>query len=102
MRHLDYPANVMPSNSQLQVSAISPLIIQSEIRSMSVECDRVGGINLAQGICDTDVPPQYAADLMAKLRSGDVQTILVKQGDHRLSRGQDLDLLIETVSNLVD
>ena len=59
-------------------------------------------VRLLHGMRDTDVPPQYAADLMAKLRSGDVQTILVKQGDHRLSRGQDLDLLIETVSNLVD
>ena len=59
-------------------------------------------VRLLHGMRDTDVPPQYAADLMAKLRSGDVQTILVKQGDHRLSRGQDLDLLIETVSNLLD
>jgi len=59
-------------------------------------------VRLLHGMRDTDVPPQYAADLMARLRSGDVQTILVKQGDHRLSRGQDLDLLIETVSNLVD
>lgn len=31
-------------------------IAQSEIRIMSVECDKVHGINLAQGICDTDVP----------------------------------------------
>jgi aminotransferase len=27
-------------------------VMQSEIRNMSVECDKVGGINLAQGICD--------------------------------------------------
>lgn len=59
-------------------------------------------VRLIHGMKDTDVPPQYAPELMAKLRSGDVQTILVKQGDHRLSRGQDIDLLIETVSNLPD
>ncbi len=29
---------------------------QSEIRLMSVECERVNGINLAQGVCDTPVP----------------------------------------------
>ncbi|NTV06673.1 MAG: aminotransferase class I/II-fold pyridoxal phosphate-dependent enzyme [Chlorobiaceae bacterium] len=29
---------------------------QSEIRNMSIECRRVGGINLAQGVCDTPVP----------------------------------------------
>jgi len=28
----------------------------SEIRIMSVECEKVKGINLAQGVCDTDVP----------------------------------------------
>ena len=32
-------------------------IVQSEIRIMSVECEKVRGVNLAQGICDTEVPP---------------------------------------------
>jgi aminotransferase len=31
-------------------------VLQSEIRNMSLECDRVGGINLSQGVCDTEVP----------------------------------------------
>ena len=31
-------------------------MLQSEIRNMSIECRRVGGINLAQGVCDTPVP----------------------------------------------
>src|SRR5438876_449836 len=31
-------------------------IVQSEIRIMSVECDKVRGVNLAQGVCDTEVP----------------------------------------------
>lgn len=34
----------------------SQLIVQSEIRNMTLECNRVGGINLAQGVCDTDTP----------------------------------------------
>ncbi len=59
-------------------------------------------VRLLHGMRDTDVPPQIAAELMARLRSADVQTILVKQGDHRLSRDQDIDLLLETVSNLLD
>ena len=29
---------------------------QSEIRVMSLECEKVKGINLAQGVCDTPVP----------------------------------------------
>jgi len=31
-------------------------ITQVEIRAMSIECEKVGGINLAQGVCDTEVP----------------------------------------------
>ncbi|HQO62081.1 MAG TPA: pyridoxal phosphate-dependent aminotransferase [Syntrophorhabdus sp.] len=31
-------------------------VLQSEIRNMSIECERIGGINLAQGVCDTEVP----------------------------------------------
>jgi len=29
---------------------------QSEIRAMSVACEKVQGVNLAQGVCDTEVP----------------------------------------------
>jgi len=31
-------------------------VLQSEIRNMSIECERLGGINLSQGVCDTEVP----------------------------------------------
>jgi aminotransferase len=43
-----------PSN--LRLSRRAATILQSEIRNMSLECDRVGGINLSQGVCDTPVP----------------------------------------------
>jgi aminotransferase len=42
--------------SSLRLSEISPGMVQSEIRAMSVECERVSGVNLAQGVCDTGVP----------------------------------------------
>jgi aminotransferase len=38
------------------LSRRSARIEQAEIRSMSIECERLGGINLAQGVCDTPVP----------------------------------------------
>jgi aminotransferase len=38
------------------LSQRSAHIEQAEIRSMSIECERMGGINLAQGVCDTPVP----------------------------------------------
>ena len=40
----------------LSLSKKSSLIVQSEIRAMTLECARVGGINLAQGVCDTELP----------------------------------------------
>src|SRR6266581_4923167 len=33
-------------------------LVQSDIRRMSRECDRVGGINLGQGICDLPTIPE--------------------------------------------
>lgn len=44
------------TESRLHLSQIAPHLVQSEIRSMTVECDRVGGVNLAQGVCDTELP----------------------------------------------
>ncbi len=40
----------------LGLSEIAGRIVQSAIRTMSVECEKVGGVNLAQGVCDTEVP----------------------------------------------
>jgi aminotransferase len=45
-------------------------IAQSEIRVMSVECERVKGINLAQGICDTEVPPPVRQGAHDAIESG--------------------------------
>jgi len=40
----------------LDTSKRSKRIVQSEIRSMHIECEKVHGINLSQGVCDTEVP----------------------------------------------
>ncbi len=57
-------------DSKRRLSEIAPLIVQSEIRFMSVECERVGGINLAQGVCDTELPPLVAEAAVEAIRSG--------------------------------
>ena len=57
-------------------------------------------VRLLHGQRDPDVPWHHSTHLAGQLRSADVQTILVKDGDHRLSRPQDLDLLIATVASL--
>jgi aminotransferase len=40
----------------LEVSQRCGAVSQSEIRAMSVECEKHGGINLAQGVCDVPLP----------------------------------------------
>jgi len=40
----------------LHPARLDELVSISEIRSMSIECSNQGGINLAQGICDLEVP----------------------------------------------
>jgi pimeloyl-ACP methyl ester carboxylesterase len=59
-------------------------------------------VRLLQGEADNDVPWAIALRLAAALRSADVQTILVKAGDHRLSREGDIALLIATVARLLE
>jgi aminotransferase len=49
-------ASKMLCMSKLRTSALAPGSVQSEIRAMSLLADEVGGINMAQGICDTEVP----------------------------------------------
>ena len=57
-------------------------------------------VRLLHGQDDADVPPEVSLRLSAVLRSSDVQVTLVKGGDHRLSREQDIALLLRTVAAL--
>lgn len=59
-------------------------------------------VRLLHGLEDKDVPWGRTMELMARLRSADVQAHLVKQGDHRLSRDSDIALLIATLSTLTE
>jgi aminotransferase len=54
----------------LSLSELAPRVLQSEIRAMTVECDRIGGINLAQGVCDTGVPEPVSEGAIAAIRAG--------------------------------
>ena len=54
----------------LRLSELAPRVMQSEIRAMTQECDRMGGVNLAQGVCDTEVPGVVAEGAIAAIRNG--------------------------------
>jgi len=58
-------------------------------------------IRLLHGMADPDVPWQTSLLLADLVASQDVQVILVKDGDHRLSRESDLDLLLRNLQPLL-
>lgn len=57
-------------------------------------------VRILQGGLDPDVPWTHSLDLADKLRSKDVVWSLIKDGDHRLSRPQDIARMVETVLGL--
>ncbi len=58
-------------------------------------------VRVLQGAEDPDVPWTHALELASAFRSDDVVFALIKDGDHRLSRPQDLVRLIGAVDELV-
>ena len=50
-------------------------------------------VHILQGLADPDVPHSHALKLVSLLPADDVTLSLIPDGDHRLSRPQDLDML---------
>lgn len=65
-------------------------------RAIAITCP----VRLIHGQRDADVPWEISLRLAAALLSDDVQVTLVKDGDHRLSREQDIALLLRTIESL--
>ena len=55
-------------------------------------------VRILQGVEDQDVPWRHAVELVSRLASDDVVLTLVKDGDHRLSRPEDIERLIRAVA----
>lgn len=58
-------------------------------------------VRILQGMRDTDVPWRHALRFAEAIEGDDVRVILVKDGDHRLSRPQDVALLESELSRLL-
>jgi pimeloyl-ACP methyl ester carboxylesterase len=54
-------------------------------------------VRILQGVQDPDVPWQHAAELVSRFVSDDVVFTLIKDGDHRLSRPEDIERLLSAV-----
>lgn len=59
-------------------------------------------VTIIQGKLDPDVPWTHALTVMEKLATPDVKLVLIKDGEHRLSREQDIARLILEVNELVE
>jgi pimeloyl-ACP methyl ester carboxylesterase len=59
-----------------------------------------GPVHILQGMQDPDVPWRHALKLVEALESHDVTLELIKDGDHRLSRPEDIARLIRTAAQL--
>jgi pimeloyl-ACP methyl ester carboxylesterase len=92
-RPSDYGYDPMVITQDFWQSGQSNLRLTGQI---GIDCP----VRLIHGQNDPDVPWETSLKLAAALRSSDVQTILLKDGDHRLSRDQDIALLIDVVGKL--
>lgn len=58
-------------------------------------------VHVLHGIADPDVPWRHTLTLADCLETPDVRLVFIKDGDHRLSRDQDLALLTQTLAALL-
>ncbi|MCJ8054394.1 alpha/beta hydrolase [Shinella curvata] len=57
-------------------------------------------VHILQGMADPDVPYAHAVRLMEHLSGDDVVLTMIRDGDHRLSRPQDIAKIIEAAEGL--
>jgi aminotransferase len=70
MDGLSMTSTTSTTPQELTLSDLAPRALQSEIRAMTMECDRIGGVNLAQGVCDTEVPGPVMEGAITAMREG--------------------------------
>lgn len=70
-------------------------------RVMTGPIDTHCPVHVLQGIADPDVPHTHALKLVSMLPADDVTLSLIPNGDHRLSRPEDLRLLVRAVEGVI-
>ncbi|BBF94114.1 alpha/beta hydrolase [Blastochloris tepida] len=57
-------------------------------------------VRILQGMADPDVPWQHTMRLVERLAQDDATLTLIKDGDHRLSRPEDLELIVRAIGDV--
>ena len=91
----DYGYDDYAITEKLILDGRSHLLLDGPI---AIDCP----VALLHGQRDLDVPWEISLELAARLTSHEVEITLVKDGDHRLSRPQDIALLTQTLARLRD
>jgi len=88
-----YSAEPYPITRHLIEEGRQHLLFESQIRTF---CP----VHILQGLKDEDVPPSHVMTLLDHLVGDSVIFTSIKDGDHRLSRPQDIALLISAIENI--
>jgi pimeloyl-ACP methyl ester carboxylesterase len=90
MRPTPYSPDPHPITRNLIVEGRQHLLLGSALRS---HCP----VHILQGMCDTDVPWQHTMILVEHLAADPVVLTLIRDGDHRLSREEDVRRLLHAI-----
>jgi pimeloyl-ACP methyl ester carboxylesterase len=93
----------LPSAYSPEPTPITRALIEDGRRNLVFEATfRVGcPVHILQGMRDPDVPWAHALKLVEHLPLDPVTVTLVNDGDHRLSREEDIDRLLAAVAGMV-
>lgn len=89
----EYASEPTPITRRLIEEGRDHLILGASIRTGAP-------VHILQGMEDPDVPWEHAMKLVERLAEDDVVVTLIKDGDHRLSRPEDLARIIEAVDGV--
>jgi len=93
-----------PSDYSAEPSIYTRALIEDGRRNrvMTAPIDTHCPVHVLQGLADPDVPAEHALKLVSLLPADDVTLSLIPEGDHRLSRPQDLDMLVRAVEAMIE
>ena len=92
-----------PSAYSDEPNVITRTFIEDGRQNLVLNSDLHVGVpvRILQGMKDLDVPYTHALKLVHALPHDDVVITMIKDGDHRLSRPQDIELLLQVTEDLV-
>ena len=96
LRHTEYAPEPYPITRALIEEGRSHLLLDGP--PLVLGCP----VHILQGMQDPDVPWRHAMKLVEHLPGDEVVTTLIRDGDHRLSRPQDIARLVSAVEAMVE